>query len=226
MNRFFYCTAMIVSLINASFSAEEGIKEYGIVVLPSAEIAVKAAEMNTEFATKLGNNPGNFWHVTLYHLACSEASLTKIVDELSKLEIEPFQLEFKNIYSTADRWIDWGMKNTDPLHELHRKVIEIASSHRMRPLDRARDIYEDLSPDRKAQVDAYGVSGVLEFYNPHMTLFYRYPPDATLQGVAAEFARDNGDAEMNGNASSIAVVELGYNGNIEKIVRCINIAGR
>lgn len=159
---------MIASLITTSFSAEEEVKEYGIVVFPSAEIATKAATMNTDFSEKLqGENPSNFWHVTLYHLACSEKSLRQIVNELCYLEIDPFNLEFKGIYSTADRWIDWGVRNTEPLRELHRKVIEIASPHRARPLDRARDIYESLSLERKAQVDNYGVSGVLEFYNPH-----------------------------------------------------------
>jgi len=218
------CGLILAFNCSLSCTEEDQIKEYGIVIFPSAEVAVKAAKMNTELQKLSGSeDPTNFWHVSLYHLACSRSDLNHIIGQLKALPLELFDLKFKDVYCTADRWIDWGMENTEPLHELHRKIVKIARPYKKWPLQRASDIYETLLPDKQAQVNTYGVSGVLELYTPHMTLFYRYPADTTLQEAAKQFAIENSEVEMSGNASSIGLVELGYNGNITKIIKCINL---
>lgn len=55
-----------------------------------------------------------------------------------------------------------------------------------------------------------------------MTLFYQYPPSAKLQQAAKEIA-GKVTSNMVCKASKIVLGELGYNGNIEKIIYNIDI---
>lgn len=218
---------------SSSTMSSDSIREYAIAVLLPPEAAKKAAEMNKQIAAQLPTfaNPHNNWHVTLYHLACNKEAISEIVSKLRELKVEPFKLSFTGLYATADRWVDWGMTNTEPLGALHKTVVEIASKHHKRPLKRASDIYNTLPAEKRAQVDAYGVSGVLEFYNPHTTLFYYefekngLKGDMALQAVSKKLTEMNGMAEVTCDASVIVVGELGYNGNITKILYEIPLSG-
>ena len=55
-----------------------------------------------------------------------------------------------------------------------------------------------------------------------MTLFYQYPPTSELQQAAVKI-ENNFKANMVCRASQLVLGELGYNGNIEKIVYKINV---
>lgn len=200
------------------------VKEYGIVILPETKCATKAAEINSEIAQKLSQlaNPYNNWHVTLYHGAFEPHALSKITHALVDLKIQPFNLHFTNIYAKSYRWIDLGMKKSEVLHKLHKKIVSIASKHHVKVLDRARDVYNATSNEKRHQIDEYGVSGVMSLYKPHMSLFYTYPPYPGLTEVAKEIAKMH-EGIMVCKASFIAIGELGYNGNIIKILDTINI---
>lgn len=226
-------TLFSVDASSCAVNSDGGIREYAIAVLLPSEAAKKAAEMNEQIAALLPGfeNPHNNWHVTLYHLACNKDALSEIARKLRALKVEPFRLSFTGLYPTADRWIDWGMDHTEALHALHKIIVEIASKYHKRPLKRASDIYAALPIEKRAQVDAYGVSGVLEFYNPHTTLFY-YEFDknglkgtSELQAVSKKLKDMNGKAEITCDASVIVIGELGYNGNITKILYEIPLSG-
>jgi hypothetical protein len=55
-----------------------------------------------------------------------------------------------------------------------------------------------------------------------MTLFYQYPPNAELQQAVVKI-KNNFKANMVCKASKIILGELGYNGNIEKILYKIDV---
>ena len=129
---------------------------------------------------------------------------------------------FGNIGDRFGRRISLGTEKTEYLQELHKTIVQLASPYHKRPLDRSRDVYKDMTGVQREQVDNYGVSGLLELYNPHMTLFYQYPPSSELQHAAKEIGV-NFKENMVCKASKIVLGELGYNGNIQKIVYSIDI---
>ncbi|MCC8371966.1 MAG: hypothetical protein LN568_04410 [Rickettsia endosymbiont of Pseudomimeciton antennatum] len=200
------------------------IKEYGIVILPEEECTRVAEKLNQDIAKILShlNNVKNYWHVTLYHGAYETKDLQQIYNKIKGLKLQPFTLNLSKIYSTADRWIDLGAEKTKYLQELHESIVHLASPFHKHPLARSKDVYKDMSNVQREQVDNYGVSGVLELYNPHMTLFYQYPPRFELQDTAKRVAASSKE-NMVCKASKIIIGELGYNGNIEKIVYSVEI---
>lgn len=208
-----------------ALGSQDKLKEYGIVVLPEDKCTQRAAEFNKYIAENLSNfeNAKNHWHVTLYHGAYEEKDLDAIYKKLQALPLKPFIISFTNIYPTADRWIDWGMEKNPYLHQLHEAVINLAGTYHKRPLHRVKDVYGDLSKDKRKQVDEYGVNGLFTMYNPHMTLFYKYPPDISLQEAAKKAAGKFPNTNMQCAADKIALGELGYNGNIIKVLYTVKI---
>ena len=200
------------------------IKEYGIVILPEEKCAQEAERLNRNIAKILSplKNVNNYWHVTLYHGAYEKNDLNEIYDKLKGLQLKPLTLNFTKIYSTSNRWIDLGTEKTEYLQNLHISVVQLASPYHKRPLARSRDIYKNMTSNQREQVDNYGVSGILEMYNPHMTLFYQYPPRAELQQAAIKI-ENNFKENLICKASKIVIGELGYNGNIKKIVYSVNM---
>lgn len=222
---FLIIITLFTSIFAVQVSAKEiNIKEYGIVILPE-DRCVKKAEISNISIKKLFNNlktVKNYWHVTLYHGAYEINDLSKIYNKLKELQLRPFTLNFSKIYSTADRWIDLGVEKTIHLQNLHTSAVLLASPYHKRPLARSTDVYKDMTIDQREQVDSYGVSGILSSYNPHMTLYYQYPPNSELQQAALEM-ESNAKINMVCKASRIVLGELGYNGNVEKIIYSINI---
>ena len=192
-------------------------KEYAIAIRLNPEFAAKAQELNSTFAEHLPGlkNPSNVWHVTLYHGAYKEEELPEIWGKVQKLDMSNITLNFSEIYTTSDRWIDWLVEKTPELCDLHKSVVELASPYHQGHLQRCADIYDQITDAQKALVDEYGVSGILDAYKPHTTLFYQFPPDAELQNAATQVPSS---IPMSCKVESIILGELGYNGNIIDIV--------
>lgn len=208
-----------------ALDSNDNLKEYGIVVLPEDKCTQRAVEINKYIAENLNHfeNVKNHWHVTLYHGAYEKKDLVSIYKKLQILPLKPFAISFTNIYPTADRWIDWGVEKNPYLQQLHETVVNLAAPYHKRPLRRAKDVYGDLSEDKRKQIDEYGVNGLFAMYNPHMTLFYKYPSDAALQEAAKKVANKFFNTNMQCPAAKIALGELGYNGNIEKVLYTVDI---
>lgn len=227
-NRLINLVAAIIFLTLASTSQvlaiESNIKEYGIVILPEEKCKKEAERLNINIAKILSHleNIENYWHVTLYHGAYETNDLHEIYSKLKELPLKPFTLNFTKIYSTSDRWIDLRTEKTEYLQNLHGSVVSLASPYHKRPLARSKDIYKDMTSDQRQQVDNHGVSGILTMYNPHMTLFYLYPPRPELQEAVVKI-ENSFKKNIVCKASKIVLGELGYNGNIEKIIYNINI---
>ena len=208
----------VLIFINQALATENAIKEYGIIIFPEDKCIKVAEKLNKDIRSELPDidNSHNHPHVTLYHGAYRKEDLDEIYNKIRQLNFKPLALNFTKIYSTSDRWIDWGVEKSEYLGNLHRKVVEIANPYHKRPLERSADIYRNIAQDKRTQIDKYGVSGVLELYNPHMTLFYQYPANPELQKVAENISAHPKE-NMLCKADKIVIGELGYNGNIIKI---------
>jgi len=223
---YFFCAAIIFiySSTNQALATASSIKEYGIVILPEEKCTKIAVKLNADITKLLPHltNVQNYWHVTLYHGAYETKDLSHVYNKIKKLPLKSFTLNFTKVYSTSDRWIDLGTEKTKYLQNLHISVVQLASPYHKRPLARSSDVYKDMTSGQREQVSRYGVSGVLELYNPHMTLFYQYPPNPELQEVVKKI-ENHFKENIICKASKIVLGELGYNGNIEKIVYNVDI---
>ncbi|RYE06118.1 MAG: hypothetical protein EOP33_02665 [Rickettsiaceae bacterium] len=219
---FFFLGAVLLAT-QVIATETSNIKEYGIVILLEDKCTKKAQELNRRIGEILDKlkNVDNHLHVTLYHGASNLKDLAQIYRKIQQLSLKPFTLNLDKIYSTADRWIDLGIEKTDYLQKIHNHVVAIASPYHKRPLARSSDAYQDVTDVQRRQIDDYGVGNVLEFYNPHMTLFYQYPPNAELREAIISIRPYC--TLMVCKASKIVIGELGYNGNIKKIIYSVDI---
>ena len=106
------------------------------------------------------------------------------------------------------------------MQRLHETVVKIASPYHMRILDRVQDIYSTLSAVRKNHADKYGASSVMELYNPHMTLFYLYPPAIAIQKIPLLLENTHYE-NLICKMDKIIIGKLGYNGNITEVIDII-----
>ena len=201
------------------------VKEYGIVILPEPACVQKAISINTKIASVLPpdvKNVYNDWHVTLYHGAYELGFLPEILAKLKTLDTRSFSLEFTMpLCISPNNEISWQIVKTPRLQELHETVITLASPYHLRPLERSRDAYHKMDFKNKIQVDKYGVDRILDLYNPHMTLFYQCPPNLNLKEILN--TAYNPKIKETYNTAQIAIGELGYSGNVEKIVYCFEM---
>jgi hypothetical protein len=201
------------------------VREYGIVILPEPVCVQKAMSMNAKIASTLppdAENVYNNWHITLYHGAYEIESLPEILAKLRNLDLRSFRLEFTlPLYITPNNEIFWQIVNTPRLQELHEDIVRIASPYHSRTLARSHDAYHTMDPKNKIQVNNYGVDGVLDLYNPHMTLFYKYPSNLDLKDILEPTCYPK--IKETYNTSQIAIGELGYSGNVEKIIHSLEM---
>jgi len=212
---------MAISLVGGAiyYIKMNTIKEYGIVILLEGDCKDRAIEYNNELASTLLEleNVPNEYHVTLYHGAFKEGDLQEIKNKLLNMEMPDIDLFFTEFKGTQDRWIDWMVENNPALQGFHEKVVSTFSPYHKRMLGRIEQVYNTLDQDRKDQADKYGVAGILNLYNPHVTLFYHDKASEQISTAAEDFAREH-NPEGYCKVEKIALGELGFNGNIKEIV--------
>ncbi len=206
--------------------------EYAIAFVPEA-LPVKWTELNAKAAeflpdhTNVVSNP----HVTAYHGAYKQEDLPVIVNGLKALDIKPFNVTFVDrIVNTGNRWLDWNIEKFTAAGEetdvvkVHKKIVDFAVPFHQRPLARSIVAYPGASEVAKAQIGEYGVGGIKEFYNPHATFWYEFPPHEDL--TTAHAAMDGIITEtVTTPVNKIICGRLGFNGNIVEIYETIDLLG-
>jgi 2'-5' RNA ligase len=212
---------MISASARAHLDDDREIQEYGIVLIPEAKCLEQAKRINAEIVAKLPNftHVHNQWHITLYHSAYLKKDIPEIKKKLANLHASPLTLEFSSFSEFANKWIFWNIHKNHELQKLHERVVDLASPYHQRILNRVQDTYNSLEKGKRQQADQYGVDGILEFYNPHMTVFYQDPPDHKIESALKNIQSIPEKTVC--MASEIVIGELGYNGNILKVIESI-----
>ncbi len=94
------------------------------------------------------------------------------------------------------------------MQNLDEAVVKTLNPLRVRNLNRASNLYSEASMSAKNQIDKYGVSGVMNSYNPHLTLFYVCPAKKTIQNIP-RIIKDTKYENISYKASKIAIGKLG-----------------
>ena len=228
--------ALIASVSIDHALAGEPMKEYGIVLLPTPEVGVEAERLNKEITKtfpNMPNQPNNF-HITLLQGRFKESNLASLIEAvkatLTDNFIRPLEIELEpalSLHGAQNIFCD-VKKNSDLLN-LHGLILHNISMLRDASLQRYQDTYLTLAPHHQKQIDQFGVRGVLEHYHPHFTLFYGEKPvkeqiEAQTQKIqqVAQSLVPNKDL-LKFTATTVAIGELGYQGNLIKIIERIEL---
>lgn len=229
--------ALIVNVsIDHALASDEPMKEYGIVLLPTPEVGVEAERLNKETAKTFPNmfNQPNSFHITLFHGRFKESNLASLIEAvkatLTDYSIHPLAVESKpQLTPAGSQYILWDTVKSPDLLNLHGIILHTLSLLKDGTLQRCQDAYPNLAPHYQEQIKQFGLHAVLEHYEPHITLFYGEKPikeqiEAQTQKIqqVAQSLVPNKDL-LKFTATTVAIGELGYQGNLIKIIERIEL---
>ncbi len=204
-------------------------KDIGIVILPTKQCKEFANHMTAVTAKALPNFKNSFTHphITLFHIANvaenDEAKIKQVFSEFRKID-GWCPLNIKGIKATGGsemegfKWLDLQFKSSSKLANLREKAIEIFSPFHNGHLARMEDGMNKITAEQKEEIEKYGVT--TSNYVPHITTWYidlpNEPKTSELQIIAERFADEIGNLQC--QTASIALVELGRNGNAVEII--------
>lgn len=215
-----YCT-----FAEKSFAQE--VKEYGIVLLLPKQYQSQAQKMTNEIAhqSKGAATFTNQYHISLFQGRFAINKVPELVADLKKQNFKKLRVTLGDkVEPRNNLYINWMPKPNDDLNELHKKIVKIANPYRLGVLARFMERYGELDAKGRNQVVEYGMSGVMEDYQPHVTLFYFQNKNFRSTEIASKIKLPDDGHQINCcDATKIAIAELGFNGNIEKILQEIDL---
>ncbi|MES2961790.1 MAG: hypothetical protein V4694_05345 [Pseudomonadota bacterium] len=202
-------------------AASKTIKEYGIVLLLPEVFADEAKKVNAEIASQIHPEANllNVFHVTLFQGRFAESKIYNLFQELKKQNFRKVRITMDSKFEIAqDRYISWPLVKNDDLKNLHIEVVKIANPYHQGVLKRFADSYSELDKKQKEQVDNYGMSGLFDEYNPHVTLFYFPAKNSGIKNFIKDLSPQITKKVKGVDATYLAIAELGVNGNIEHVL--------
>jgi 2'-5' RNA ligase len=226
MKRILVIFLILISGFNLSVAlAQDNNKEYGILLLLPEEYFSEAQKMNEEIAaqSRIVENLPNIFHITLFQGRFGENKIEDLYQELKNQNFRKVKIITKSKITTTDgRYINWVVKKNDEIKDLHRQVLEIANPYHQGTLVLYIDSYASLNQKQQKQVESYGMAGVLDEYNPHVTLFYFTQKNSDIDIIAGKISPPR-FMWKNFTATQMAIAELGYDGNIKQILYKIDL---
>lgn len=200
--------------------AQKDYKEYGIALVLPKTYSIEAQKMNQKIAEQVPTkNLPNVFHVTLFQGNFTKNKMTQLLQDLRSQHFTTVTIAPEHkIKSEKQRYINWSVKKSEQLQSLHERIVKIASPYHLGALSRFVDSYNDLSEKQRQQVEIHGMAGVLDEYEPHVTLFYFPQENSEIKKIVKKILPPKFTPEFQELESrSIVIGGLGYNGNIEKI---------
>jgi len=212
-------------MIHNQALAKDGYKEYGIALILPKEYFTEAQRMNKEIAVQMPDvvNLPNVFHVTLYQGRFLDNQIKELYQELKNQNFSKIKIQLDSTIKTVeDCYINWPVKKNQELENLHKKIVEIATPYHHGILFRYSDRYNKLSKKQQKQATLYGMPELLENYNPHITLFYLSEENSEIKNIAKKISPTK-LSQNSQESASIAIGEIGYNGNMVRILHRIEL---
>jgi hypothetical protein len=207
-------------------------KDIGIVFLPNQECKNFAEHITNESSKVLAGflKAENHPHITAIHIAnvkpTTHEELQKKFDEFVLNESkECIPLPITGIKATGGndtegfKWLDLQFDTPKELTDLRAKIVEQFCPFHDGILTRMNDDLQNFNSQQKNDIKKCGVT--YSSYLPHITLWYIDLPKENKTLQLAELAKsfDQNKPEVQCYIDSIALVELGRNGNAHKILK-------
>ena len=219
-----YCRWLLLGpLCNA-----ENSKELAIVLLPSHAINAESRRLNQQAASVLPGmrNLDNIQHITLYKGHYPVSHIADLHKAISDLNLKPFTVEMHPTLSNHENFhIRWQAKRSKELHDIHQTIVKAASPLRRGAIERMANGYSELHPRLQYQIDQYGSGWVLDMYDPHLTIYYGQARYHRIGSLAQELTPTLAPEQLQFKAQTIAIGELGYQGNMLNILHQLEVEG-
>ena len=217
--------------------------EIGVVILPDEATSHEAERLGHEAIAAINRTSlsthylSNIPHISLFHMTLTEATLTQAKDILLDIakETASFPIQMDNTLTAALYYVFWNAhaaKNCAKINALLQQVVE--RLYRLRApelLQQIADFYEHFSLEQKKLTDKYGFpfSQPNVSFNPHITVVYntgidRQDKEMKNRQVAAAIQNIRPLHNCQFTANTLALVELGYYGNITKIIETFSLS--
>lgn len=220
---------IVTSILSSVSIFAADAKDLGIVFLPNFECKKFADHMTnlTEKKLKSSKKIRNTPHITAIHIANLDASgvnnvkqeFKRFSKEISKNHIE---LPILTVNATGGtpidgyKWLDLQFKGEPLLLDIRNKAVDIFCPFHNGVLTRMNDDITNFNEDQKEQIKRCGVT--YKNYIPHITTWYVNLPIEAKTLVLEDLAREIDTEKLSCHVESIALVELGRNGNVVKII--------
>ena len=206
-------------------------KDLGIVYLPNKDCREFAKRMTIEAAQALPNykEVPNNPHITAIHIANLDPTGETLVQTAFKEFYHKFsatciKLPIKGVNAiggskdTGYKWLDLQFETLPELAFMRQDAVDTFCPYHHGILTRMNDDYANFNPAQLEQIAKCGVT--YSPYLPHITVWYVDLPNeaktSILQDVAIAMAHET--IGLTCYAESIALVELGRNGNAINIL--------
>jgi hypothetical protein len=217
-------------------------KDIGIVFLPNQSCKEFAAGMTRSAARLLPEfkEAVNNLHITAIHIAnlneVGQANIQQVFREFyHKFAATCISLPYKDISATGGsmlsgyKWLDLQFETLPVLANIRQAALDTFCPLHNGVLTRMYDDMVNFTPQQQGQIKTCGVT--FANYLPHITAWYidlpSEPKTNKLQDIA--FALKVEVNELTCFAESIALVELGRNGNAIRIIEqhplCVSLSG-
>lgn len=209
---------VLILLISVANIAIAKSKEYNIALTLNNDCTQIAKQINELSAASLNDidNIENIPHISLYQIALNINDVNSIKKNLSKIDLSPFNINLK--FNKHNRVIALDASDNNFLKKLHENIVADFSRYTSQPIKRMLDVYNNLSSEKQKQIDKYGVTNILEFYKPKISLFYNYSnKDPRFDNLISDIEQKFPD-EIQCRAEKLVIGELGEQGNLINIV--------
>jgi len=201
--------------------------EVGIIILPSTKVAQETqkltAEISKELKERISHQPlsyKNIPHISLYQGKIERKNLSAVQKRLKQIaaDTQPFSIQLQHTLSNAGDSIYWNANLDKNLEQLHNRVVDefslFTKGLRMRQVE---DMPENaLNVSQKNKLEKYGIFWIKESFTPHLTIFYNAKAYPALYSIVRQVRPDTSATGF--EIKNLAVAELGYEGNVEKIL--------
>ncbi len=209
--------------IAAKSWSDQKCREYGVALLMPQEYLQEAQRINNEIVAQIRKeNLPNVFHITLFQGCFFRSDIDELYQKVKSWRLKAIKIALvKEIKGLEKKYINWPVYNNNALNDLHILMLNNFGPQHHGALARYIDSYRELNAKQRRQVDFYGVAGVLDEYAPHVTLFYFANKNSEIDDIIKNIAPPRfGDEVM---AGTVAIGELGYNGNMEKVLYSVEL---
>ena len=205
--------------------------DIGIVLLPNKECTEFSNSISQTVSQKLPNltilpnNP----HITIIHIANQnpqdQLTFKKEFELfLNNTDLKKFSLPIKDIKATGGtaetgyKWLDLQFETPKYLYDLRTKIIGKFCPLHKGILTRMNDDPSNFVEGSKAKNDIDQCGVTFSNYTPHITTWYIDLPKETKTAAFEEIALSINKDHLLCSAETIALAELGRNGNAVRII--------
>jgi hypothetical protein len=191
-----------------------------VILIPEKPCIEIANEMNKQIVSilKVEDNPRGIWGIPIYEAEIDSSNLNDLDRELKLVKIPNFSVMLSKVQNISNDLVSYNILKNPKVRSIHELITHILIQYKTGPIKKIKDSYRKLSDEKRILIDKYGTYNVLENYKQHLPFFFSIDTNPALEDATNELL-ESAPTDILCKINEIAIAELGYHGNIEKILK-------